>query len=315
MLLSVQGLTKRFPVHRGLFGGTEQYVSAVQDVSFAMDRGEVLGVVGESGCGKSTLGRCVVGLYRPTEGKVLWEGQDLSGLTKDQKRSLQSRYQMVFQNPFSSLNPRQKVRAILEEPLMVHGLKDRNLRMGLVQEWILKVGLSRSDLDKFPHEFSGGQRQRINLARALISRPDAIVLDEPVSSLDVSVQASILNLLRRMNQETGVGYFFISHDLQVVGYLSHRILVMYLGQVVEQGDTAEVLRSPRHPYTMALLAASSNQGKILQGEPPSPTQVPPGCPFSSRCPHVEDRCRIEKQPLRPLSEGWAAACWKWDHIN
>lgn len=315
MLLSVQGLTKRFPVQRGLFGRARTFVSALRGVSFEMGKGEILGVVGESGCGKSTLGRCVVGLHLPTEGKVLWDGQDLSGMSREQKRRLQSKYQMVFQNPYASLNPRQKVGSILEEPLQVHGLEGGSRRKGLVLEWLEKVGLSGKDTDKFPHEFSGGQRQRINLARALISGPEVIVLDEPVSSLDVSVQASILNLLRKMNRTTGVGYFFISHDLQVVGYLSHRVLVMYLGEVVEAGRTDQVLRTPRHPYTRALLAASLGKGQVLPGDPPSPTQVPSGCSFSSRCPHVEERCRAEKQELRPISGQEAASCWKWDRIK
>jgi oligopeptide/dipeptide ABC transporter ATP-binding protein len=314
MLLSVQGLTKRFPVARGLFGKSHLFVSALRDVSFEMAQGEVLGIVGESGCGKSTLGRCVVGLYPATEGKVFWEGRDLSGLSKEEKRGLQPKFQMVFQNPFSSLNPRQKVRSILEEPLLIHG-RERSIRTEKVLEIIEKVGLSKTDLEKFPHEFSGGQRQRINLARALVSDPQLIVLDEPVSSLDVSIQASILNLLKKTNRDTGVGYFFISHDLQVVGFLSQRVLVMYLGKVVEQGNTTQVLQSPRHPYTKALLEASLGKGTVLSGEPPSPTQVPSGCPFSSRCPHVEDRCRVENQELKPISGEWAVACWKWAQIN
>lgn len=314
MLLSVQGLIKRFPVARGLFGKSRLFVSALRDVSFEMGEGEVLGIVGESGCGKSTLGRCVVGLYPATEGKVFWQGRDLSGLSKEEKRELQPKYQMVFQNPFSSLNPRQKVRSILEEPLLVHG-RGMSARTEKVLEIIEKVGLSKNDLEKFPHEFSGGQRQRINLARALVSDPQVIVLDEPVSSLDVSVQASILNLLKKTNQDTGVGYFFISHDLQVVGFLSQRVLVMYLGKVVEQGGTPKVLQSPRHPYTKALLEASSGSGAVLSGEPPSPTQLPSGCPFSSRCPYVEDRCRVENQELKPISRDWAVACWKWSQIN
>ena len=314
MLLSVQNLTKRFPVEKGLFGRTRQQVTALKDVSFGMESGEVLGVVGESGCGKSTLGRCVVGLYPPTEGKIRWGDQDLSEMTREQKRSFQSRFQMVFQNPFSSLNPRQRVAAILGEPLEIQGQEPPKRIQEKVREILERVELSGNDGNKFPHEFSGGQRQRINLARALITQPDLVVLDEPVSSLDVSIQASILNLLRRLNKEMKVGYLFISHDLQVVGYLSHQILVMYLGRVVEQGRTTEVLRNPRHPYTQALLAASSGQGGGLKGEPPSPTQVQAGCPFSSRCPYAEDRCWVEKQELAPMHEKWQVACWKWDKI-
>src|ERR1035438_2203004 len=247
MLLSLRKITKYFPVQRGLFGNPTAFVKAVDGVSFDLGEGEIVGVVGESGCGKSTLGRCVVGLYEPTGGELLWKGESTRGMEESRKRELRRKYQMVFQNPFASLNPRQRVENLLLEPMEVGGLLPPAERRGFALELLGQVGLSGTDLNKFPHEFSGGQRQRIGLARAMACQPDLIVLDEPVSSLDVSVQASILNLLSRLNIRTKIAYLFISHDLQVVGYLSQRILVMYLGKIVEEGDTARVLAQPRHP--------------------------------------------------------------------
>ena len=235
MLLSIRKVTKRFPVSRGLFGKPTAFVRAVDEVSFGVEGAEVVGVVGESGCGKSTLGRCAVGLYEPSSGEVEWNGKPFSAMTSDQRRLKQRHFQMVFQNPFASLDPRQKVQDILLEPMDVHGIEAPHNRLSLVAELLNRVGLSPSDLPKYPHEFSGGQRQRIGLARALACQPSLIVLDEPVSSLDVSVQASILNLLADLNRVQKISYLFISHDLQVVGYLSDRLLVMYLGKVVEEG--------------------------------------------------------------------------------
>jgi oligopeptide transport system ATP-binding protein len=247
MLLSIQKIAKYFPVQRGLLGNPRAYVKAVDDISFEMEKGQIVGVVGESGCGKSTLGRCVVGLYEPTKGCVLWHGVDRTKIRTEEKTEFQRKFQMVFQNPFASLNPRQKIEDILLEPLTIHGLMKPSERIGFVKELLDRVDLSERDMQKYPHEFSGGQRQRIGLARAMACKPDLIVLDEPVSSLDVSVQASILNLLSRLNRDMKVSYLFISHDLQVVGYLSQQVLVMYLGKVVESGETNKVLESPRHP--------------------------------------------------------------------
>jgi len=314
MLLSVQKITKRFPVQRSLIGRPTAFVKAVDDVSVDMVAGQIVGVVGESGCGKSTLGRCAVGLYEPTEGAVWWDGTNIQLIPNIQKQSLRRKFQMVFQNPFASLNPRQKIGDILKEPLEVHGLLTPSERPGFVQELLKNVGLSASDVGKYPHEFSGGQRQRIGLARAMACQPDLIVLDEPLSSLDVSVQASILNLLSRLNRNSGIAYLFISHDLQVVGYLSQHLLVMYLGRVVEEGKTDEVLKSPRHPYTKALLAASEGKGIRIEGEPPNPAQAPTGCPFHPRCVFAEDRCRGEKQQLESDRSGWKVACWKWNRL-
>lgn len=231
-----------------------------------------------------------------------------------EKREFQRKFQMVFQNPFASLNPRQKIQDILLEPLEVHGLLKPSERVSFVKELLSRVGLSERDLKKYPHEFSGGQRQRIGLARAMACKPDLIVLDEPVSSLDVSVQASILNLLSRLNSDTKISYLFISHDLQVVGYLSQRILVMYLGKVVETGETNKVLNNPRHPYTRTLLAATEGKGIKIVGEPSNPANIPTGCAFHPRCPYVEERCKSEKQTLSDNENPWKVACWKWDRL-
>ncbi|SRR5579871_2624714 len=314
MLLSVQKITKQFSVQRSLLGRPTAFVKAVDGVSIDVGAGEIVGVVGESGCGKSTLGRCAIGLYEPTEGAVFWDGLDIQKISEAKKKSIRRKFQMVFQNPYASLNPRQKIGDILREPLEVHGLLESSKRSGFVKELLDQVGLSKEDVDKYPHEFSGGQRQRIGLARAMACQPDLIVLDEPVSSLDVSVQASVLNLLSHMNRHRGIAYLFISHDLQVVGYLSQRLLVMYLGQVVEAGGTDEVLGNPRHPYTKVLLAASEGKGVKIEGEPPNPAQAPSGCPFHPRCAFAEERCRKERQPLLGNENGRKVACWKWDQL-
>jgi oligopeptide/dipeptide ABC transporter ATP-binding protein len=314
MLLSVRKLIKEFPVQRGLLGTPTAFLKAVNDVSFDVEAGDVVGVVGESGCGKSTLGKCVVGLQDPTEGQIYWNDQDFKSLKKDKKRALRREFQMVFQNPFSSLNPRQKIKDVLLEPLEVHRLLAASERLIFVKDLMTQVGLSTADLEKYPHEFSGGQRQRIGIARALACQPQLMVLDEPVSSLDVSVQASILNLLVKLNRDKKIGYLFISHDLQVVGYISRRVLVMYLGRVVEAGTVEQVLQKPKHPYTQVLLKASMGSSVALKGEPPNPVNTPKGCPFSTRCPHVENRCLTEKQELQEVEGRWRVACWKWHKI-
>lgn len=314
MLLSVLKIVKEFPIQRGLLGAPTAFLKAVNDVSFDIEPGEVVGVVGESGCGKSTVGRCVVGLYEPTAGQVIWDGQDAATLKPAEKRDLRRKFQMVFQNPFSSLNPRQKIKNVLLEPLEVHGLLKPTERLLAIKDLIAQVGLSPADFEKYPHEFSGGQRQRIGIARALACDPGLMVLDEPVSSLDVSVQASILNLLAKLNRDKKISYLFISHDLQVVGYISTRVLVMYLGRVVEEGSTEQVLKNPRHPYTQVLLKASLGSSVALKGEPPSPVNVPSGCPFYARCPHAESRCQAEKQELQVVEGAWRVACWKWGKI-
>jgi oligopeptide/dipeptide ABC transporter ATP-binding protein len=307
MLLSVRKIVKEFPVQRGLLGTPTAFLKAVNDISFDVE-------VGESGCGKSTVGKCIVGLHEPTQGHVLWNDKDPVLLKKDKKRALRREFQMVFQNPFSSLNPRQKIKDVLLEPLEVHGLLKSSERLSFVKELLTQVGLTEADLQKYPHEFSGGQRQRIGIARAMACQPSLMVLDEPVSSLDVSVQASILNLLVKLNRDKKISYLFISHDLQVVGYISQRVLVMYLGRVVEEGRVEQVLQKPKHPYTQVLLKASIGSSVTLKGEPPNPVNTPKGCSFSTRCPYVEERCLAEKQDLQEVDGGWRAACWKWHKI-
>jgi oligopeptide/dipeptide ABC transporter ATP-binding protein len=313
MLLSVRKIIKEFPIQRGLLGTPTAFLKAVNDVSFDVEAGEVVGVVGESGCGKSTVGKCIVGLHEPTQGQVLWNDKDPVLLEEEEKRALRREFQMVFQNPFSSLNPRQKIKDVLLEPLEVHGLMSSE-RLSFVKELLGQVGLTEADLQKYPHEFSGGQRQRIGIARAMACRASLMVLDEPVSTLDVSVQASILNLLAKLNRDKKISYLFISHDLQVVGYISQRVLVMYLGRVVEEGGVEEVLQKPKHPYTQVLLKASIGSSVALKGELPNPVNAPKGCSFSTRCPYVEERCLAEKQDLQEVDGGWRVACWKWHKI-
>lgn len=314
MLLSVRKIVKEFPIQRGLLGTPIAFLKAVNDVSLDVGVGEVVGVVGESGCGKSTVGKCIVGQYEPTQGQVLWNDKDPTQLKKEEKRARRREFQMVFQNPFSSFNPRQKIKDVLLEPLEVHCLFKPSERILFVKELMIRVGLLEADLLKYPHEFSGGQRQRIGIARALACQPSLIVLDEPVSSLDVSVQASILNLLVKLNQDQKISYLFISHDLQVVGYISHRVLVMYLGKVVEEGKVEQVLKNPKHPYTQVLLKASLGSSVALKGEPSNPVNAPKGCRFSARCPYVEERCLVETQELQEVERSWRVACWKWPKI-
>lgn len=315
MLLSVENVRKKYPVGHGFLGKPTAFVQAVRGITFEIMPEEIVGVVGESGCGKSTLGRCVVGLESPDAGRVVWEGMDTQAMSTDVLRKKRKLFQMVFQNPFASLDPRQRIKDLLSEPLEVHGLSSAAERQQAVKGLLEDVGLPIDSLRKFPHEFSGGQRQRIGLARALAVEPKLIVLDEPVSSLDVSIQASILNLLVRLNQQKGISYLFISHDLQVVGYLSNRILVLYLGQVVESGPTERLIREPIHPYTEVLLdTMEANKGGV-KGEPPSPVDIPTGCSFHTRCPYAENRCQKEPQDLVMVDKDRAVACWKWDRIK
>jgi len=315
-LLEVRDLKVHFPVQHGLFSRVKAHVKAVDGVSFSLGSGETLGLVGESGCGKTTLGRAVVRLIEPTSGSVLFDGEDLTKLDGAALRAKRRGFQMIFQDPFGSLNPRMTVEQIIGEALDIHGLANgADARAKRIAELLDAVGLSAAHAQRYPHEFSGGQRQRIGIARALAVEPKLIVCDEPVSALDVSVQAQIINLLQDLQQQRGIAYLFVAHDLAVVEHISRRVMVMYLGQVVELADARAIVRAPKHPYTQALLSAvpvvdpaSKRQRILLPGDVPSPIDPPSGCPFHPRCPVAEARCRVEKPALRELSVGHFVAC-------
>lgn len=311
--MEVSELRKSFMVSHQ---GKKATLNAVNGVSFAVRRGETFSIVGESGCGKSTLGRCVARLHQPTGGRVLFEGQDISQLRHGALRKLRSHIQFIFQDPYSSMNPRMKVRSVLAEPLRNFGMSTNDIKQRLNQLLEL-VSLNPDALDKYPHQFSGGQRQRIVIARALALEPEFIVCDEPVSALDVSVQAQVINLLMDLQQRLGLTYLFISHDLSVVRHLSHRVAVMYLGGIVETGTRDEIFRDPRHPYTKALLAAVPRFSKEdraqprsvrLSGEIPSPLAPPSGCTFRTRCPIAQDICAKVEPPVRQFSDDHVARC-------
>lgn len=315
-LLEVNNLRVHFPVKPGLFARSRRHVRAVDDVSFEVAAGETVGLVGESGCGKTTVGRAVVRLLEPTGGSVRFASEDLTTLRGAALRERRRQFQMIFQDPFSSLNPRLTVGESIGEALDIHRLAaDRSERRRRIGELLASVGLDPAAADRYPHEFSGGQRQRIGIARALAVEPRLIVGDEPVSALDVSVQAQVVNLLQDLQRERGLAYLFISHDLAVVEHLSHRILVMYLGRIVESGPALDVCGTPKHPYTQALLSAvpvvdpdSKRSRIVLSGDVPSPIQPPAGCPFHPRCPVAEARCRTEVPPLRALEPNRQVAC-------
>ncbi len=323
-LLEVADLSKHFAITGGLRGRTVGWVSAVDGVSFTIGKGETLGLVGESGCGKSTVGRTILGLVPPTGGSVRLDGEDLATLDPGALRARRRRMQIVFQDPFSSLNPRMSAEAIVAEPLVIHQKElGREGIRARAAELFDQVGLPRTSLTKYPHEFSGGQRQRIGIARALALKPDLIVCDEAVSALDVSVQAQVINLLEDLQQLLGVSYLFISHDLAVVEHISQRVAVMYLGRIVELAPSAAIFAEPLHPYTQALLSAipepdpdADRSGRIvLSGDLPSPINPPAGCRFHTRCPFVMERCRTESPALRDVKPGHTVACHLHDHAG
>jgi peptide/nickel transport system ATP-binding protein/oligopeptide transport system ATP-binding protein len=314
-LLSVRNLKKYFPVKSGVFMRTTGYVRAVDDVSFSVREGETLGLVGESGCGKSTTGRTVLRLIEPTEGEVEFDGTSLTKLSSEEMRKLRRDMQMVFQDPFASLNPRMTIGDILEEPLIVHGIGTPQERKEQVRELLHLVGMNEDHMHRYPHQFSGGQRQRIGIARAVTLKPRLIVADEPVSALDVSIQSQVLNLLEDLQEQFGLTYLFIAHDLSVVRHISDRVGVMYLGRLVELADRDELYDCPLHPYTQALLSAvpvpdpdAKRERIILQGDVPSPADPPRGCAFHPRCPHVMDICREVRPEFRDRGGGHFVAC-------
>ena len=318
-LVEARGLRKYFPVRGGLFGRAREWVRAVEEVSLAIQPGETLGLVGESGCGKSTLGRLILRLIEPSAGDVLFEGRSLLGMPPRDLRALRRHMQIVFQDPYGSLNPRMRVKTIVGEGLVIHGIGTRRERLARVRELLGLVGLAADAEERYPHEFSGGQRQRIGIARALAVGARFIVADEPVSALDVSIQAQILNLLQDLRQRLGLTMLFVSHDLRIIEHVSDRVAVMYLGRIVESGTRTQIYTNARHPYTRALLAAvpvpdprhraeRAERRTMLTGDMPSPIAPPPGCPFHPRCPHAEDVCRRVVPPLLAGRGGHAVAC-------
>lgn len=312
--LCVRDLKVHFP-RRGLFTKSTQSVKAVDGVTFNLARGETLGLVGESGCGKTTLGRAIVKLIEATSGEVFLDGQNIADLQGSELRAKRRKFQMIFQDPYNSLNPRMTVSEVIGEPLDIHHLAHNRDRSKRIDDLLNAVGLDPTHAQRYPHEFSGGQRQRIGIARALAVEPELIVCDEPVSALDVSIQAQIINLLFDLQRERGVAYLFIAHDLAVVEHISQRIMVMYLGKIVELGPAKDVIRNPKHPYTQALISAvpvvdpDTKRSRImLQGEIPSPINPPSGCPFHPRCSIAQPQCQAQVPELREVSSGHWAAC-------
>jgi len=314
-LLSVRNLKKYFPIRGGVLSRVAAYVKAVDDISFDINKGETFGLVGESGCGKTTAGRAILRLLQPDAGTIRFDGIDLLGLRKQELRRKRRDMQIIFQDPYASLNPRMTIRTIVGEPFAIHGLASGTEREHRVADLLKTVGLDPAVMRRYPHEFSGGQRQRIGIARALALKPKLIVADEPVSALDVSIQAQIINLLADLQQQFGLTYLFISHAIPVIEHISTRIGVMYLGKLIEVGTSAQICLAPKHPYTQALLSAvpipdpaARKQRIVLRGDLPTPINPPAGCRFHTRCPIAVDRCKVEEPTLREIEEGRDAAC-------
>ncbi len=317
-LLEVQDLKMYFPLRRGFFGGKISYVKAVDGVSFSIEKGETLGIVGESGCGKTTVGFTILKLYKPTGGKIIYDGIETHKLSAAEMFPFRKRMQMIFQDPYSSLNPRMTVGDIIMEPMIIHNLfGSAKGRVVYARELLQKVGLKQEHFDRYPHEFSGGQRQRVGIARALAMGPEFIVCDEPISALDVSIQAQVVNILENLQKELGLTYLFISHDLTMVRHISHKVGVMYLGNLVEYADTDELYENLQHPYTKALLSsvpviedAFTPKADLvaLQGDVPSPINPPDGCVFSTRCPRAYEECSVSRPQLKDIGGGHLVAC-------
>ncbi|AQP95219.1 MULTISPECIES: ABC transporter ATP-binding protein [Bacillus] len=317
-ILELKDVKKYFPIRSGFFQRKVGDIKAVDGVSFSLKRGETLGIVGESGCGKSTAGRTMIRLYKPTDGRILFKGQDISGLSEEKlRKSVRKNIQMVFQDPFASLNPRKTLRSIIKEPFQTHHMYSMSERNERVEELLAKVGLHPSFANRYPHEFSGGQRQRIGIARALTLNPELIIADEPVSALDVSIQAQVINLMEELQEEFNLTYLFISHDLSVVRHISDRVGVMYLGKMMELTDKHELYGNPLHPYTQALLSSVPVTRKkdavkrdriILKGELPSPANPPKGCVFHTRCPMAKPICKEQIPAFEEAAPGHYVAC-------
>ncbi len=316
-LVSIRDLVKHFPID-----DSDDVVRAVDGISFDIREGETLGLVGESGCGKSTVGRCIIRLHEPTSGEVVFEGRNIIGLANKEMQALRREMQIIFQDPYASLNPRLSILSIVSEPLKIHGVSSKKERQDRVADLLSKVGLDPKYMHRYPHEFSGGQRQRIGIARALALNPKLIICDEPVSALDVSVQAQVVNLLQDLQQEFGLTYLFISHGLAVVEHISNRVAVMYLGKIVEIAESAELYENPLHPYTKALLSAIPNPDPtkkrdriVLKGDVPTPINPPSGCRFRTRCPYAIKDCAKIVPPLEDYGAGHLAACIRIDELR
>jgi oligopeptide/dipeptide ABC transporter ATP-binding protein len=314
-VLEIEGLKKHFPIKKGFLRRTHGHVLAVDGVSFTIQQGETLGLVGESGCGKSTVGRAILRLIEPTDGVIRIGGEDIRALSKAELKPFRRQMQIIFQDPYSSLNPRMTVGDIVGEPLSTHGIATGKAREEMVAKLFDRVGLTRAQMANFPHQFSGGQRQRIGIARALALNPKLIICDEPVSALDVSIQAQVINLLMDLQRDLGLSYLFISHNLSVVEHISQRIAVMYLGRIVEYADKTTIFTKAAHPYTEALLSAVpvpdpkiKRKKMVLQGDVPSPVKPPSGCHFHTRCPYAVDRCKVETPALREIAPRQFVAC-------
>lgn len=327
-LLRIENLEKHFPVQKNFFEQIQlrngrirrirQLVHAVNGVSLTIDRGETLALVGESGCGKSTLAKTIIGLHTPTSGTIWYGNEEIGGLNRSERRRYQKQIQIVFQDPFSSLNPRKKVMEIVGRPMIVHDIAKGKAVQKKVLALLAKVGLDPAYAARYPHQFSGGQRQRIGIARALACSPELVIADEPISALDVSIQAQILNLMMDLQDEFALTYLFVSHDLSVVKHISTRVAVMYLGFIVETADTDKIFTGPNHPYTQLLFSAIPTLDELtfkettaIEGEVPTPIDLPPGCPFHPRCPHAMNRCTKELPAFKEIQNGWKSAC----HLN
>ena len=324
-LLKVEGLKQYFPIKGGFLGRTVNHVKAVDDITFTIYEGETVSIVGESGCGKSTTGRAILRLEEPTEGSVSFQGTDITKLSKGKMRKYRKDMQIIFQDPYASINPRQTVASVLNEAMHIQNVLPKGERRARIEELLETVGLRAYQADRYPHEFSGGQRQRIGIARALSVNPKLIICDEAVSALDVSIQAQVLNLLEELQNEFGLTYLFISHDLGVVRHISDRIIVMYLGKIVEIADKTSLFENPQHPYTKALLSAipvpdpdAKKERIVLKGDVPSPIDPPTGCRFHTRCPFATDKCKAVEPKLRKtglMMEGHEAACHYMEEIS
>ncbi len=324
VLLEVKNLKKYFPITHGLLGNKKKYVKAVDDVTFTINRGETLGLVGESGCGKSTTGRTLIRLYEVTDGDIIYDGTNISTLSENEMRPFRKKIQMIFQDPYASLNTRMTVGDIIGEPLDIHGLATGEERQRIIWDLLERVGLNKDHANRYPHEFSGGQRQRIGIARALAVNPEFIICDEPISALDVSIQAQVVNMLQDLQEELGLTYLFIAHDLSMVKYISDRIGVMYLGKLVEIADADKLYDTPQHPYSQALLSAipipdpdimKTAERIILEGDVPSPLNPPSGCRFRTRCRYAFDRCASEEPALQDVGDGHWVSCHLMDEKN